>query len=965
MAEEKDEKKPIENPVPPQEVGYVKPRKIEDEMQESYLDYAMSVIVSRALPDVRDGLKPVHRRILYAMNELGLRHSVRYKKSALVVGEVLGKYHPHGDMAVYDSMVRMAQEFSMRYRLVDGQGNFGSMDGDSAAAMRYTEARMTSIAEEMLSDIEKDTIDWMPNYDASREEPKVLPARVPNLLLNGQMGIAVGMATNIPPHNLGELVDGTIAVIDNPKIDVDGLLEYVKGPDFPTGASIYNINEIKEAYSTGKGKVVMRGEAAIEEGKRGDYKIIITELPYQVNKSSLVEKIAELVKDKKIVGISDLRDESDRDGVRVVIELKKDAYPQKILNQLYKSTQLQEAFHVNMLALVDGIQPKVLTLKDILELYRDHRVEVVTRRTKWELARAGERAHILEGLKIALDHLDEVISTIKKSANKEVARENLMKRFKLTEIQAQAILDMRLSQLAALERQKIEDEYNEKIKLIKELKAILADPKRILGIIKEELLEVKNKYGDPRKTKIYKRAAGEFSEEDLIPNEDVVVTLSGGTYIKRMPTTTYRTQGRGGKGIIGATTKEEDVIEHLITTKNHNYLLFFTNRGRVFQTKVYEVPAGSRISKGQAIVNLIQCAPDEKVTAMLHMPDYKSDHFLIMVTRKGVVKKTKFKDYANVRKSGLIAIKIDAGDELRWVRESTGHDEVMIATRDGQAIRFPEKDARPMGRATRGVRGIKLRPGDLCIGADVVPQGSKKQILVVSENGLGKKSNVNLYHLQHRGGTGIKTAKVSAKTGKLIGMQIVDETLADVIMMSKAGQIIRLPLKSVSLLGRQTQGVTLMRPAKGDKLAAFSVITEEGETNPPINGTKENGKLKFEEEPGIKKPVVLKKDMGPEKSEKPKALKQELKPVKKRERPAVKVKSKIKPKPRPKAKPKKKPAKKKVVKKAKPKKVVKKPKIKKARKPAKKITKKIRKIAKKKIIKKKAKPKKSIKKKKR
>jgi len=906
-------------PSPDEEIGYIKPRKLEEEMSESYLDYAMSVIVSRALPDVRDGLKPVHRRILYSMHELGLRHNAKYRKSATIVGDVLGKYHPHGDMAVYDSMVRMAQDFAMRYPLVDGQGNFGSMDGDSPAAYRYTEARMTPSAEELLTDIEKDTVDFMDNFDGTRVEPKVLPAKLPNLLLNGQMGIAVGMATNIPPHNLTELVDGIIALIENPRLDVEGLMNYIKGPDFPTGGAIFNAAEIREAYATGKGKIVMRAQANIEEGKKGDFKIIITELPYQINKAALVEKIADLVHEKKIIGISNLRDESDRDGVRIVVELKKDAYPQKILNSLYKLTPMQDAFNVNMLALVDGLQPKILSLKEILEFYLAHRKEVVTRRTRWELVRAEERAHILEGLKIALDHLDEVISTIKKSETKEIARENLIKKFKLSEAQTQAILDMRLSQLAALERAKIEEEYKEKKRLIAELKAILADPKKILAIIKNELLELKNRFGDERKTKIFKKAAGEFSDEDLIPNEQVVITLSAGNYIKRIPVSTYRTQGRGGKGIIGATTKEEDVIEHLLITQNHNFMLFFTNKGRVFMTKAFEIPTGSRTSKGQAIVNLIQTAPDEKVTGAITLPDFKSDHFLLMVTKKGTVKKTKIKDFENVRKSGLIAIKLDSGDELKWIRETTGNDDVVVATREGQAIRFREKDVRPMGRATRGVRGIKLRSGDQVVGADILGQENSKQILVISENGFGKRSATSLYHRQNRGGIGIKTMKITPKTGKLIGMEVVDGNTADIIVISKAGQIIRMPLKSVSTLSRSTQGVRVMKLDPGDKIASISTLSEEPEElekaeaeqkniprlefkEPAVKIIKAKEKVEPEPEPEAKpekeaKSILKTKaaTLSPETHILPKKTERKIKTPKKKSKTKPKAKARIKP----------------------------------------------------------------------
>ncbi len=809
-------------------LGFVKPRILEEEMKDSYLDYAMSVIISRALPDVRDGLKPVHRRILYSMYNLGLTHNAKFRKCATIIGDVLGKYHPHGDMAVYDALVRLAQDFSMRYPLVDGQGNFGSIDGDSAAAYRYTEARMTKIAEQLLSDIEKDTVDFMDNFDGTRKEPKVLPSAIPNLLINGQMGIAVGMATNIPPHNLGEVVDGLVYLIDHPDATIEDLMEFIKGPDFPTGGAIYDINEIKEAYATGKGKILMRAQATIEEGKRGEYKIVVTELPYQVNKAALVAKIADLVKEKRIQGISNLRDESDREGMRIVIELKKDAHPQKILNSLYKLTPMQESFNVNMLALVGGIQPKVLSLKNILEYFIEHRKEVVTRRIKFDLEKAKERAHILEGLKIALAHLSQVISTIKKSKTRETAKENLIKKFKLTEIQAQAILDMKLAQLAALEREKIEKEYKEKKKLIKEYESILASPKKILKVIKEELLKVKEEFADSRKTKIYKTGIKEFKVEDLIPNEEVVVTLTKAGYIKRIPINTYKVQHRGGKGIIGATTKEEDIIDRLIVSKTHDFILFFTNKGRVFQSRVFEIPSGSRISKGQAIVNLIQIRGDEKVTGVLSFSEFK-EGYLFMVTTKGTVKKTKIIDFKNVRKSGLIAIKLAPDEELRWIKQSSGKDEVFIATAKGLAIRFKEKDVRPMGRASHGVKGINLKKDDKVVGVDIIKEGKDKgrYVLVVSENGLGKRTLLRNYKVQNRGGVGIKTAKVTEKTGDLVTVKIIDDKATDLIISSEKGQLIRLPVKSISILGRDTQGVRLMKLEKGDKVASVSVLRKE------------------------------------------------------------------------------------------------------------------------------------------
>jgi DNA gyrase subunit A len=806
-------------------LGSISPRGIEQEMRESYLDYAMSVIVSRALPDVRDGLKPVARRILFAMHRIGLRSNARYRKSATVVGEVLGKYHPHGDTAVYDAMVRLAQDWSIRYPLIDGQGNFGSMDGDGAAAMRYTEAKMAPIASELLEDLEKETVDFRPNYDGQHKEPVVLPAKLPNLLLNGSVGIAVGMATNIPTHNLGEVVDATVTLLDNPDATVDELMEHVKGPDFPTGGIIYNAEEIRNAYATGKGKIVTRAVAEIEEGQRGDFRIVVTEIPYMVNKSSLIEKIADLHREKKIAGIADLRDESsDRDGVRIVIDLKKDAYPNKVLNQLFKMTQMQTAFHVNMLALVDGIQPRVLTLKMVLENYIAHRQEVVTRRTEFDLARAKAREHILEGLKIALDHIDEVIATIRASKTKEEAKVNLIKKFKLSDLQAQAILDMRLQALAGLERQRVEEELKEIKKLIGELEAILADPKRIISIIRTEILELRDKYADERRTKIIQRGLDSFSEEDLIPNEQVIVSLTRGNYIKRIKADTYRAQHRGGKGIVGMGVKEEDVVDHLVGAMNHDHILFFTNKGRVFHLKVHEVPQGSRTAKGQAVVNLIQIAPEEKVTAVITLPSFDMGEYLFMATVNGTVKKTKIKDYSVVRRSGLIAIKLDAGDELKWVKMTAGKDEIILASAGGQAVRFDETQVRPMGRATRGVRGIRLRSGDHVVGCDVAHDTD--QLVVVMQNGFGKRTDIKLYAKHSRGGSGIKTAEVTKKTGRIVDMFVTDSLEGDLVIVTSQGQVIRTPLKSVSKLGRATQGVTLIRMATGDTVASVTLLRE-------------------------------------------------------------------------------------------------------------------------------------------
>lgn len=808
-------------------VENISSRAIVAEVQQSYLDYAMSVIVSRALPDVRDGLKPVHRRILYSMWESGLRPGAKFRKSATVVGEVLGKYHPHGDTAVYDSMVRMAQDFSLRYPLVWGQGNFGSMDGDSPAAYRYTEAKLKPIAEEMLFDIEKNTVDFVPNFDGVHKEPVVLPAKLPQLLLNGTMGIAVGMATNIPPHNLNELADAIGHLIENPEASVDDLMQFVKGPDFPTGGLIYHSPGIREAYSTGRGKIVTRAKAEIIETKAGMFQIIVSEITYATNKSALITKIADLVKEGKILGIKDLRDESDKDGVRIVVDLKKDAYAQKVLNKLFAATDLQKNFNVNMLALVDGIDPQILSLKSILEQYITHRKIVVTRRTKFELDKAKDRAHILEGLKTALDHIDAVIETIKKSPTKEEAHANLMKKFKLSERQASAILEMRLQTLAGLERKKIEDELAEKLKLIAELEDLLASAKKILGVVKNELLEIKEKFGDERKTKIVRSEIKEFKQEDLIANEEAIITLSQDGYVKRMNPDVYKVQKRGGKGVIGATTKEGDAIEQVMSVMTHDNLMFFTNTGKVFQTKSYEIPESSRTAKGQAIVNFLQLAQDEKITAMIAYNKEDNYKYFFMTTKQGVVKKTKIEDFDNVRRSGLIAIKLDKGDTLNWVNPTTGTDEVVISTAEGQAIRFKESDVRFMGRNAAGVRGIKLKKDDLVIGVDVVLKGQKgNQILIISENGFGKRTDMQHYKIQHRGGSGIKTAKVTAKIGKLVGANIVnvDDIEGDLIITSLQGQIIRIPLKSISVLGRATQGVRIMKPQAGDKVAASAIL---------------------------------------------------------------------------------------------------------------------------------------------
>lgn len=806
----------------------VERRTVENVMEDSYLRYSMSVIIDRALPDVRDGLKPVHRRILYTMNRDGLRSGARHRKSATVVGAVMGDYHPHGDSSIYDSMVRMAQDWSMRYPLVNGQGNFGSMDGDPPAAMRYTEAKMRRVADELLEDIDKETVDFRDNYDGRMQEPNVLPAKLPNLLLNGQLGIAVGMATNIPPHNLSELVDAEVELIDNPEATLDDLLEHVKGPDFPTGGIIYGKESIRSAYATGRGGVVTRGVAEIVEGNKGRHQIVITEIPYSLNKENLVLKIAELVNLKKIVGVSDLRDETARGAVRIVLDLKKDAYPKKILNQLYKLTQLQQSFHFNMMALVDGIQPRVLGLIDILQEHIKHRKVVVRRRTEFELKKAKERAHILEGLKIALDHIDEVIAVIRASQTTEEAAANLIKKFKLSEIQAKAILAMQLRTLAGLERKKIEDELAELLKLIEKLEGILADEKKILKIVKDELLELKKQYGDERRTKVVPSELGRMSDEDLIADEQVAVTLTAANYIKRSPLAEYKRQGRGGKGRRGMATREEDVIEHVVSASTHDFLLFFTNKGRVFRLKAYEVPAVGLNAKGVAIVNLLQLQPEETVSAVINVSKTHDAKNLIMCTVRGVVKKTPFEQYQNVRTSGLIAINLDSGDELKWIRMTSGENEVVISTSQGQAIRFHEKDARPMGRVSRGVRGIRLRPNDHVIGMDIVEEGSS--IFVISKHGYGKRTKVSQFTPHARGGVGIRSAVVNDKTGDLVGVKtLADDDGQEVIIISKNGQTIRLGLKDIPALGRATQGVRIMRLNDTDQVVSLALVDKSDE----------------------------------------------------------------------------------------------------------------------------------------
>jgi DNA gyrase subunit A len=887
------------------EIGKVQPTEITEEMEKSYLDYAMSVIVARALPDVRDGLKPVHRRLLFSMYKMGLFSTASYNKSAKIVGECMGKYHPHGDLPIYDALVRMAQGFSMRYPLIDGQGNFGSQDGDPPAAMRYTEAKLAQVSAELLTDIEKDTVDYIDNFDATLKDPLYLPARIPNLLLMGSEGIAVGMATKIPPHNLAEVVDAAVFMIEKGKVEeikneklkmknggkeggleikrieldktsallpdipdlacrqagfpdlpdtfpnftseatIEDLFGFIRGPDFPTGGEIYDAREILAAYQTGRGKILIRAKTNIEETRNGKFQILISEIPYQVNKANLVAKIAELAKDKKIQGISDLRDESDRRGIRVVVELQKTARPKAVLNNLYQKTDLQTVFPANFVALVEGT-PQTLNLKQILTCFVQHRLVVVTRRSIFELKEAKARAHILEGLKIALDNLDEVIATIKKSPTAEVARERLMEKFQLTEIQANAILDMQLRRLAALERQKIEDEYKMIEETINYLTDLLSHPEKILTVIKEELLKVKEKYGDSRRTRIFKQGVGEFAEEDLIPAESILVTVTAAGYIKRLPRGTFRSQRRGGKGVSGMTTKEEDEVAHLLAANTHDHILFFTNFGRVFKLRVWELPEGSRQAKGQAIVNLINLNPEEKPQTILTLPNsqdtkyqIQNTKYLLMVTKKGTVKKTEVSAFANIRSSGLIAIKLDKDDELRWVKPTSGDSQILLVSHEGKSIRFSEKGVRPTGRDTQGVRGIRLLKDDFVVGMEILPakiepplDKRKKfflDLLVVTENGIGKRTPLGAFRAQSRGGQGIKVANINSKTGKLVCCQLVDQEIEQVILTSKSAQVIKVPLKNIPRLGRATQGVILMRLAKdsNDSLAAATCLRKE------------------------------------------------------------------------------------------------------------------------------------------
>ena len=803
------------------------PRTLEEEMKSSYIDYAMSVIVARALPDVRDGLKPVHRRVLFGMHELGMTHSKPYKKSARIVGEVLGKFHPHGDTAVYDSMVRMVQDFSLRYPLVDGQGNFGSVDGDSPAAMRYTEARLARIADEMLRDLDKNTVDFIPNFDDSLQEPTVLPSYLPNLLINGVSGIAVGMATNIPPHNIGEVIDGLVMLIKDPNVTIEKLMKKITAPDFPTAGIIYGYSGVKDAYLTGRGRLVVRAKANIETLKNNRENIIITELPFQVNKANLIEKMADLVRAGKLNDISNIRDESDRDGMRVVIELKREAQPAVVLNQLFVHTQMQTTFGVNMLALVNGV-PKVLNLKEILQHFLEHRMDVLIRRTKYELEAAEKRAHILEGYIIALDNIDAVIQTIKKSKDVETAKSNLMKKFKLSEIQAKAILDMRLQRLTGLERQKIEDEYKETIKLIERLKGILKSEEKRKIIINDELLEIKKRYADERRTEIVYDYE-DFSLEDIIAEEDVVVTISHSGFIKRFPVSGYRRQGRGGRGVTGAGTKEDDFIEHMFIASTHQYILFFTDKGKVYWLKVHEIPEGGRATRGRSILNLLQKDKEELITAFVAVKEFSDDKFLIMATEGGTVKKTVLSAYGNVRKGGIYAINLVKGDSLIEVRMTEGNNDIVMGTRNGLAIRFNEKDVRKMGRTATGVRGVRLGKGDKVVSLLVI----KRQctLLVVTNKGYGKRSDVNDYRTAHRGGKGVFTVKTSDKVGKMIAMMEVVDTDELVIITTK-GMVIRQGIKNLRVMGRNTQGVRVINLKEGDTIADIAKVISEDDDVP-------------------------------------------------------------------------------------------------------------------------------------
>ena len=841
--EAKIEPEKVINPARPENSG-VKQREIVEEMRDSYIDYAMSVIISRALPDVRDGLKPVQRRILYAMHEDGLNHSAKYRKSANTVGLVLGRYHPHGDISVYDAMARMAQDFSLRYPLIDGQGNWGSIDDPSEyAAMRYTEAKLSKVGDETLKDIDKNTVNFSENYDATRKEPTVLPSPLPQLLLNGSLGIAVGMATNIPPHNLSEVADALIYLLDHPKIETEDLFQFIKGPDFPTGGEIFNQKEIIQAYSQGKGPILIRGKVEITEEEKKS-QIIITEIPFQVQKSTLIEQFANLVNEKKIEGIRDIRDESDKEGMRIAIDLHRDAIPQKVLNCLYKFSELQRTYHLNMIALVDGIQPRVLSLLDILSYFIDHRKEVVIRRVKYELEKAKERAHILEGLHRCLGNIDAVIKIIKSSASREDAQKNLMRRFKLTEIQANAILETKLAALAKLERKKIEDELREMQARIKEFTAILKSPEKIKEIIKKEIKELKENFGDERRTKVHSQGISEIAEEDLIPSEETIITLTQGGYIKRINPETYKIQKRGGKGIVGMKTVGEDIVEHFLAANTHDNLLFFTDSGKIFRTPVYEIPEGTRVAKGRGLLNFLEVSQEEKVLSLL--PIGKEDEaqgtkYLIMVTKNGIIKKTVIKEFENVRRNGLIAINLKKGDALRSARKSTGEDDVILVTKKGQAIRFKEKTIREMGRQASGIRGIRLKSGDEIVGMDVISnqkintkdsaatkipagkQNEKEYLLIVMENGFGKKTDLKEYRLQGRGGAGIKTAKITPKTGEITNSKVLSDE-EELIIISRRGQVIKTEIKNISVLSRATQGVRIMKLEEGDKVASATCI---------------------------------------------------------------------------------------------------------------------------------------------
>lgn len=811
-------------------IGKILPREITTEMQESYLDYAMSVIVARALPDVRDGLKPVHRRILFAMHEMGLSHSAKYRKSATTVGDVLGKYHPHGDQAVYDSMARMAQDFSLRYPLIDGQGNWGSIDDPGEyAAMRYTEARLSKIGEEMLKDIERETVNFIDNFDGTRKEPTVLPSPVPQLLLNGSLGIAVGMATNIPTHNIVEVCDALIYLIDSPKADTEDLFQFIKGPDFPTGGVIFNQKEILQAYSLGKGPILCRGKAEVQEQeKTGKIRIIISEIPFQVQKTGLIEQFALLVQEKKIDGIKDIRDESDKDGMRIVVELAREAYPQKVLNCLYKFTDLQKTFHLNMLALVDGLQPRVLNLAEMLSYFLEHRQEVVYKRTQYDLTRAKERAHILEGLHKCLANIDLVIKIIKNSANREDAEKNLIRRFKLTKIQANAILETKLAALAKLERKKIEDELKQLKDLIKDLLAVLKSPQKIKEVVKKEIKEVKENFGDARKTKVQVNPIGEIAEEDLVPKEETIITLTQGGYIKRINPKSYKLQKRGGKGMVGMKTLQDDTVQHFLSANTHDALLFFTDFGKVFRTQVYEIPEGQRVARGRGLLNFLEIAPQEKVLSLF--PLGKEDleqgvKFLVMATQDGIVKKTALSEFENVRHSGLIAITLKKNDSLRQVQKSTGEDDVVLITQKGIAIRFKEKNLREMGRPAAGVKGIRLKGNDKVIGMAVIRnQKAADHLLVVMENGYGKKTDLKEYRIQGRGGSGIKTANITPKTGQIVFSQVLTGEEEDLIVISQKGQVIKTKVSQIPKLSRSTQGVRLMRMEEGDKVVSAACI---------------------------------------------------------------------------------------------------------------------------------------------